>query len=97
MTESADMVGKAARAILAAHDWTKNDGREGGWDTLSAEWQECFEDMARAAIETVREDSIGLNAQTIRLHCGELSAQEMRAIKAFIEWRFSPSLSPTKD
>lgn len=50
-----NMVDRVAREILAAHDFTKNDGAEGGWDTLAPDWQECFRAMARAAIKALRE------------------------------------------
>jgi hypothetical protein len=57
-----DMVERVARAILAAHDWTTNDGAAGGWDTLTADWQECFRRQARSAIDAMREPTDDMEA-----------------------------------
>lgn len=49
-----EMVERVARAILASHDYSKNDGKEGGFESLSPEWQEVLLANARAAIEAMR-------------------------------------------
>jgi len=40
----------AARAMLAAHDWTEGGAYSGGWETMPAGWQEAYRVMAAAAI-----------------------------------------------
>lgn len=50
MTEQT-MLERCARAILALHDWTANDGAEGGWGSLSEDWREVYRKSARAVIE----------------------------------------------
>ena len=60
---TSEMVERVARAILAGHDWTigafDGVGLSGsgptGWDALDPGWQEAYRNMARAAIEAMRE------------------------------------------
>lgn len=49
-----EMIERVARAILAAHDHTTNDGAIGGFETMTPDWQECYRGMALAAIEALR-------------------------------------------
>lgn len=55
MSENPEMIERVARAILAAHDHTTNDGAIGGFETMTPDWQECYRGMALAAIEALRE------------------------------------------
>jgi hypothetical protein len=46
-------------------------------------------DARNAALEEAVQQivSVASKSQTLRLHMGELSAQEVRAIRAFVNWR----------
>lgn len=57
MGDNESMVLTVAKAILAAHDHTKNDGAEGGWDSMTPDWQGTFMDLARAAILAMRDST----------------------------------------
>ena len=52
MEEDAE-VEEVARALLAAHDWTKNDGEQGGWDALTEDWKVTLRRITVATIETM--------------------------------------------
>lgn len=70
-----EMVERVARAILASHDYSKNDGKEGGFESLSPEWQEVLLANARAAIEAMREPTDDMKNCSEEVHwdysCGQ--------------------------
>jgi len=50
-----ELIVRVALALLAAHDYTANDGSDAAFHTMTPEWQEVYMNMARAAIEAMRE------------------------------------------
>lgn len=56
--------------------------------TETAEWQ-----LPKDALEAYRDglrhaaDMLEMSSQTIRLHAGEMTSQEMRTVKAVLAWR----------
>jgi hypothetical protein len=55
--DETSMIERVARAMLAAHDHTTNDGAVGGFETMTPDWQEVYRAMARASVEAMREPS----------------------------------------
>lgn len=54
-----EIVERVAKAILAGHDWTHDDGNDPslptGWEAVPPDWRDAYRAMARAAIEAMRE------------------------------------------
>lgn len=67
---------------------------EGTGSLLLDVQQDCIS-ARRAAFEECAK-MLEMDNQTIRLHAGELSAQEMRAVKAVLAWKASEIRAATK-
>jgi hypothetical protein len=95
MTTDTTMVERCARAILASHDWTTNDGAEGGWDSLSDDWKEVYRKGARAVLECLRTptpEMVEALMQRLRFEGGGTVADEAAAsFAAAIDRALSPS------
>lgn len=57
------LVEAMARAILDAHDWSRNDKEDdepSGWDTLTEDWKTVFRTMALHALKAIREPTYAM-------------------------------------
>ncbi len=95
MTDTADLVERlraVGSALATDRPYAASAAIEASQALLSLQAEVARKDAALIETATAERDRVAnelaaLSSDTIRLHCGELSAQEMRTVKAFINWR----------